>query len=86
MKLAHIADPHLGARQYHRQTPNGINQREADVAQAFRADPEVRDARLIAFTAYSGLDRQAREAGFERYLQKPGDVSRLLSVVENAGL
>lgn len=37
MKLAHIADPHLGARQYHRQTPNGINQREADVAQAFRA-------------------------------------------------
>jgi DNA repair protein SbcD/Mre11 len=37
VKLAHIADPHLGARQYHRQTPNGINQREADVAQAFRA-------------------------------------------------
>lgn len=37
MKLAHIADPHLGARQYHRQTANGINQREADVAQAFRA-------------------------------------------------
>ncbi len=37
MKLAHIADPHLGIRQYHRQTPNGINQREADVAQAFRA-------------------------------------------------
>ena len=37
MKLAHIADPHLGARQYHRQTPSGINQREADVAQAFRA-------------------------------------------------
>lgn len=37
VKLAHIADPHLGARQYHRQTPNGINQREADVAQTFRA-------------------------------------------------
>ena len=37
MKLAHIADPHLGIRQYHRQTPAGINQREADVAQAFRA-------------------------------------------------
>ena len=36
MKLAHIADPHLGARQYHRQTPSGINQREADLAQAFR--------------------------------------------------
>lgn len=36
MKLAHIADPHLGIRQYHRQTPSGINQREADVAEAFR--------------------------------------------------
>ena len=37
MKLAHIADPHLGIRQYHRQTPSGINQREADVGNAFRA-------------------------------------------------
>ena len=37
MKLAHIADPHLGIRQYHRQTPAGINQREADAAFAFRA-------------------------------------------------
>jgi DNA repair exonuclease SbcCD nuclease subunit len=37
VKLAHIADPHLGIRQYHRQTSAGINQREADVAQAFRA-------------------------------------------------
>jgi len=36
VKLAHIADPHLGIRQYHRQTPAGINQREADIAQAFR--------------------------------------------------
>jgi exonuclease SbcD len=37
VKLAHIADPHLGIRQYHRQTPSGINQREADVADAFRS-------------------------------------------------
>jgi DNA repair protein SbcD/Mre11 len=37
VKLAHIADPHLGIRQYHRQTSTGINQREADVASAFRA-------------------------------------------------
>jgi len=34
--VAHLADPHLGARQYHRQTAAGINQREADVAHAFR--------------------------------------------------
>ena len=37
VRLAHLADPHLGVRQYHRQTPAGINQREADVAHAFRA-------------------------------------------------
>ncbi len=37
VKLAHLADPHLGFRQYHRQTSTGINQREADIANAFRA-------------------------------------------------
>jgi DNA repair exonuclease SbcCD nuclease subunit len=36
VKLAHLADLHLGFRQYSRQTPQGINQREADVAAAFR--------------------------------------------------
>jgi DNA repair protein SbcD/Mre11 len=36
VRLAHLADPHLGVRQFHRQTPSGINQREADVARAFR--------------------------------------------------
>jgi DNA repair exonuclease SbcCD nuclease subunit len=37
VKIAHLADLHLGFRQYYRQTPAGINQREADVANAFRA-------------------------------------------------
>ena len=36
MKLAHLADLHLGFRQYTRQTRHGINQRETDVATAFR--------------------------------------------------
>ncbi|HEX7240028.1 MAG TPA: exonuclease SbcCD subunit D [Longimicrobiaceae bacterium] len=36
MKIAHLADLHLGFRAYHRQTPRGINVREADVADAFR--------------------------------------------------
>ncbi|HJQ66439.1 MAG TPA: DNA repair exonuclease [Gemmatimonadales bacterium] len=35
LKIAHLADLHLGFRQYDRQTPKGGNQREADVAQAF---------------------------------------------------
>jgi len=36
VKLAHLADLHLGFRQFERQTPRGGNQREADVADAFR--------------------------------------------------
>ena len=36
MKLAHLADLHLGYRQFDRQNARGANQREADVAEAFR--------------------------------------------------
>ncbi len=36
MRLVHFSDIHLGYRQYQRQTPTGINQREADIAVAFR--------------------------------------------------
>jgi DNA repair exonuclease SbcCD nuclease subunit len=36
MKLAHLADLHLGFRQFERATARGGNQREADVAEAFR--------------------------------------------------
>ena len=36
MRLVHLSDLHLGFRQYQRLTAAGINQREADVAQAFR--------------------------------------------------
>lgn len=36
MKVAHLADLHLGFRRYQRITPEGVNQREADVARAFR--------------------------------------------------
>jgi len=36
MKLAHLSDLHLGFRQFERLTPRGSNQREADVAEAFK--------------------------------------------------
>ena len=36
MRLVHLSDLHLGFRQYQRLTPNGINQREADVARTFQ--------------------------------------------------
>lgn len=37
MRIAHLADLHLGFRQFQRVTPNGNNQREADVARATQA-------------------------------------------------
>ncbi len=36
MRIAHLADAHLGFRQFQRLAPDGVNQREADVALAFR--------------------------------------------------
>ena len=36
MRIAHLADAHLGFRQFQRLDPDGVNQREADVAAAFR--------------------------------------------------
>lgn len=36
MRLVHLADLHIGYRQYQRLTPAGINQREADVAATFK--------------------------------------------------
>lgn len=37
MRLGHMSDCHLGFRQGYRSTEHGLNQREADVARAFRA-------------------------------------------------
>ncbi|MGA2383119.1 MAG: exonuclease SbcCD subunit D [Gemmatimonadales bacterium] len=36
MRIAHLADMHLGFRQFQRLDASGVNQREADVAAAFR--------------------------------------------------
>jgi exonuclease SbcD len=61
VKLAHIADPHLGIRQYHRQTASGINQREADVAHAFRASVDgVLEARPDAVLVAGDLFHSVR--------------------------
>lgn len=37
MRIAHIADPHLGYRAYNRITSQGINRREADAFKAFQS-------------------------------------------------
>ena len=36
MRLLHLSDTHLGKQAYHKVTAHGLNQREEDVAQAFR--------------------------------------------------
>ncbi len=62
-----------------REGPDGLA-----VARTLRRLPVVQCARLIAFTAFSGLDRDVREAGFEYYVQKTVDVAHLLTLVESA--
>lgn len=50
MRIAHLADAHLGFRQFQRLDPSGVNQREADVAAAFRRAIDAviaRDADLV---------------------------------------
>ncbi len=49
------------------------------VARAFRADPELRHAFLIALTGYGQEEdrRRALEAGFDAHLTKPADLDEL---------
>ena len=57
LKIAHLADLHLGFRQFDRQTPKGGNQREADVALAFsRAVDDLLEQRphLVVIAGRSG--------------------------------
>lgn len=73
MKLAHIADLHLGVRQHHRQTSSGINQREADVNQMFRRAfdqivAEKPDAVLIAGDLFHSV-RPTNQAILSAYRQ-----------------
>jgi hypothetical protein len=61
VKIAHLADLHLGFRQYHRQTPSGLNQREADVANAFRrAVDQVIEVRPDAIVVAGDLFHSVR--------------------------
>ncbi len=61
MKIAHLADLHLGFRQFHRQTATGLNQREADVAHACRrAVDQVIEARPAAILVAGDLFHSVR--------------------------
>lgn len=63
MKVAHLADLHLGFRQFHRQTPTGHNQREVDVGTMFkRAIDQVIEARPEAVLFAGDLFHSVRPA------------------------
>lgn len=49
------------------------------VARAFRADPDLKSAFLIALTGYGQEEdrRRALEAGFDAHLTKPADIEEL---------
>jgi DNA repair protein SbcD/Mre11 len=84
MRLVHLADIHLGFRQYQRQTPTGINQREADVAASLRrvvdAVIELRpDLVLIAGDVFHTV-RPTNPAILHAFLQ----FSRLMQMLPDA--
>jgi two-component system CheB/CheR fusion protein len=56
------------------------------VARAFRADPELRSAFLIALTGYGQEEdrRRALEAGFDAHLTKPADLEELKKLMARA--
>jgi CheY-like chemotaxis protein len=56
-----------------------------EVARAFRGDPELRSAYLIALTGYGQEEdqRQAREAGFDVHMTKPVDPDALRRILES---
>ncbi|HYG68147.1 MAG TPA: hybrid sensor histidine kinase/response regulator, partial [Anaeromyxobacteraceae bacterium] len=57
-----------------------------EVAGAFRADPALRGAFLIALTGYAlpGDQRRATDAGFDAHLAKPTSVEHLRSAIARA--
>jgi hypothetical protein len=54
VRIAHLADAHLGFRQFQRLAPDGVNQREADVALAFRRAIEAVIARAPDLVVIAG--------------------------------
>jgi CheY-like chemotaxis protein len=57
-----------------------------EVAQAVRADPELRSIYLVALTGYALPEdlARARRAGFEQHLAKPPSMDRIEAVLAEA--
>jgi two-component system CheB/CheR fusion protein len=57
-----------------------------EVARAFRADPRLRSAYLVALTGYAMPDdhARAREAGFDEHVAKPAGTEHLEAILARA--
>ena len=54
MRLLHVSDTHVGYATYHRVTPEGLNQREADFFDAFSRAVDVAIRERVDFVLHSG--------------------------------
>ena len=54
MRFLHVSDTHVGYATYHRVTPEGLNQREADFFDAFARAVDVAIQERVAFVLHSG--------------------------------
>lgn len=59
-----------------------------EVAQLMRKDDEIKDAFLIALSGYAGPEdrKRSKEAGFDRHLAKPADISAIERVIAEASM
>ncbi|WP_019230408.1 response regulator [Sedimentibacter sp. B4] len=59
-----------------------------EVAQQMRKDDEIKETFLIALSGYAGPEdrKRSREAGFDRHLAKPADISAIERVIAEAAM
>ena len=77
MRIAHLADAHLGFRQFQRLDPRGVNQREADVAEAFRRAIDAVIARGVDAVIIAGDLFHAVRPTNRSIIETFGQLSRL---------
>ena len=84
MRIAHLADAHLGFRQFQRLDPRGVNQREADVAAAFRRAIDAVIARSVDAVIIAGDLFHAVRPTNRSIIETFGELARLRHALPEA--